>query len=986
MVIFTLLHVDSAATMMIIQAPKGEQAKLLLSMQPSSRKLTFARLSDKDQKHIFSLMSPDDHASFVKMIADDMRSAGSTEQKDQGAASETDDAATSHGVLFDVTLCDKTTGDFDKDARESFIATVSSSLGVSKGDVSISGIAAGSVVVAMRVKTVDRASAEALVSTVSDASPLSAALGDAGFGTCTISKPTLSGPDASSDALDTPKKAGETGGVQPPEIDVAETSTVTGSSSPVAVITAMAEVSRQSGQFEESARSDRTMNATGNRTFKAGDAIEALYGQGDEWFTGTIAIVNDDGSYAVAYDDGDEEGDVAEDLIRFQVDDEDREEGAGSPLSGGTDADEEVGGAGAVASVQFNGNVPEASLSFRAGSGSESDAESLQPQEHEIDGEKELEENDASMTEVPIAVLSDEEHSVVSELPSEGDARPLAATKDVAEGMSSEEEEEVAAKMPDGIVRQELSPQLETEDIRAAPEVPIMESAAVFAQGILNVKSVDVEGDEKDQGSSPTVPGTVLASKPPSRGAAAVTEMSSEEQESSPPLQSAVAAVLVQMSSEEEEEEVAAAHAAKLNAAPASAGEEAKKHDKSLDFDISESDPHLDGISSLPADRAAGPVSPIGPGTEIPQMQSVGSENFDDDDFDDNGTSKLRAGNEESAGALGSFSVIQQEPRSMLSEVTSGDIDMSSMAHDDPSILPVDAKMSDPPPAADQTQELAISTILELKDEESRGSVAHLSPGEPGGQADQAGHRATEELSVLTAPDASERDDFEVEDLASTVLPESGAALDGDSAKETAATVTVAGATAAAEKDPQSTPAAALDDDAGGQAVGPDDATDGSCGPSVDPSACPSAESGAHSDMLGGLDELPTEVLDELPTEVLDELPTEVLDEVPLLGDYVAYVELTFPELSLEALGGSGKEVLRVALEAALGSQVRVAALHTVITCPPPLSYASSVKMLAPHSGRCSPAATDAPRTLLFAACQGTGRAPGLAPRRQRRG
>lgn len=50
--------------------------------------------------------------------------------------------------------------------------------------------------------------------------------------------------------------------------------------------------------------------------FEVGALVEARFGSGDEYFPGTVVAAHADGSYAVDYDDGDQELNVSVDLIR----------------------------------------------------------------------------------------------------------------------------------------------------------------------------------------------------------------------------------------------------------------------------------------------------------------------------------------------------------------------------------------------------------------------------------------------------------------------------------------------------------------------------------------------------------------------------------------------------------------------------------------------------------------------------------------------
>jgi hypothetical protein len=50
--------------------------------------------------------------------------------------------------------------------------------------------------------------------------------------------------------------------------------------------------------------------------FAVGDRITARFGGGDDWFNGQVAKVNNDGTYDIDYDDGDEETHAAADQMR----------------------------------------------------------------------------------------------------------------------------------------------------------------------------------------------------------------------------------------------------------------------------------------------------------------------------------------------------------------------------------------------------------------------------------------------------------------------------------------------------------------------------------------------------------------------------------------------------------------------------------------------------------------------------------------------
>jgi len=52
--------------------------------------------------------------------------------------------------------------------------------------------------------------------------------------------------------------------------------------------------------------------------FTVGARVQALFEGGDEWFRGEIVRVHDEGTYDIAYDDGDEEEEISADLIRLE--------------------------------------------------------------------------------------------------------------------------------------------------------------------------------------------------------------------------------------------------------------------------------------------------------------------------------------------------------------------------------------------------------------------------------------------------------------------------------------------------------------------------------------------------------------------------------------------------------------------------------------------------------------------------------------------
>ena len=46
--------------------------------------------------------------------------------------------------------------------------------------------------------------------------------------------------------------------------------------------------------------------------------VEARFGGEEDWYPGTVKAVNADGTYQIAYDDGDEEDSVAPEYVRLR--------------------------------------------------------------------------------------------------------------------------------------------------------------------------------------------------------------------------------------------------------------------------------------------------------------------------------------------------------------------------------------------------------------------------------------------------------------------------------------------------------------------------------------------------------------------------------------------------------------------------------------------------------------------------------------------
>ena len=82
----------------------------------------------------------------------------------------------------------------------------------------------------------------------------------------------------------------------------------------------------------------------GTTGLAVGTLVEAIYGDTDEWFPGKIEAANADGTYAVAYDDGDREPRVDAAFVRVVL-----HGGASSSSSSGssyaTASDDETSGA-----------------------------------------------------------------------------------------------------------------------------------------------------------------------------------------------------------------------------------------------------------------------------------------------------------------------------------------------------------------------------------------------------------------------------------------------------------------------------------------------------------------------------------------------------------------------------------------------------------------------------------------------------------------
>ena len=53
-------------------------------------------------------------------------------------------------------------------------------------------------------------------------------------------------------------------------------------------------------------------------TIGAGAAVEARFGGEEDWYPGSVKAVNADGTYQIAYDDGDEEDSVAPEYVRLR--------------------------------------------------------------------------------------------------------------------------------------------------------------------------------------------------------------------------------------------------------------------------------------------------------------------------------------------------------------------------------------------------------------------------------------------------------------------------------------------------------------------------------------------------------------------------------------------------------------------------------------------------------------------------------------------
>ncbi|CAH0364386.1 unnamed protein product [Pelagomonas calceolata] len=119
---------------------------------------------------------------------------------------------------------------------------------------------------------------------------------------------------------------------------------------------------------------DEEPRSPGTTGLAVGTLVEAIYGDTDEWFPGTIEAANADGTYAVAYDDGDREPRVDAAFVRVVL-----HGGASSSSSSGssyaTTSDDEASGAYATTTSGDEDEEVSASAASSASSPRRADSE-----------------------------------------------------------------------------------------------------------------------------------------------------------------------------------------------------------------------------------------------------------------------------------------------------------------------------------------------------------------------------------------------------------------------------------------------------------------------------------------------------------------------------------------------------------------------------------------------------------------------------------
>ena len=73
---------------------------------------------------------------------------------------------------------------------------------------------------------------------------------------------------------------------------------------------------RRSARFAEQDAANEKAEEHANRTYEIGDRVEARWDGRPEWFPGKVIAMNDDKTYDILYDDGDDELNVKPSLMK----------------------------------------------------------------------------------------------------------------------------------------------------------------------------------------------------------------------------------------------------------------------------------------------------------------------------------------------------------------------------------------------------------------------------------------------------------------------------------------------------------------------------------------------------------------------------------------------------------------------------------------------------------------------------------------------
>jgi len=73
---------------------------------------------------------------------------------------------------------------------------------------------------------------------------------------------------------------------------------------------------RRSARFAEQDAANEKAQEHANRTYEIGDRVEARWDGRPEWFPGKVIAMNDDKTYDILYDDGDDELNVKPSLMK----------------------------------------------------------------------------------------------------------------------------------------------------------------------------------------------------------------------------------------------------------------------------------------------------------------------------------------------------------------------------------------------------------------------------------------------------------------------------------------------------------------------------------------------------------------------------------------------------------------------------------------------------------------------------------------------